>query len=300
MRDSLRAVRPLGVFLLACLTTVLAHTSSANDSDAMVKLWTLPDTERTYLLATPQNQQHEKPRPLLIMLHGGMGNARSFLDSTGLVPLAVEADWLVALPNGAAGPARSPDRRTWNAGLCCGRAARTNSKDQLFIENMIDHIATKQSIDRNQIYVVGFSNGGMMAYSMACDASSPVRAIAVVGASLVSETCSHPSSKVAIFALHGDDDQSVPFAGGKGSRTRTRLHYRSVLDSLATFARPRKCKRTGPNLLPDGDRGWNWRCKAGAPIELRVFKQTGHRWPSSASAMIVDFFSRLNQSPKSH
>ena len=265
----------------------------------MIKMFTLPDTERTYLLATPQSQQQKKPQPLLIMLHGGMGNAQSFLSSTDLVPLAIEANWLIALPNGATGPARSPDRRTWNAGRCCGRAVRTQSNDKLFIEKMIDHIETTHAVDRKQVYLVGFSNGGMMAYSMACDASTPVRAIAVVGASLVSESCLHPSSTVAIFALHGDGDQSVPFAGGQGSRTRTRLHYRSVLDSLATFARPRKCERRGPILLPDGDREWDWQCKAGAPIELRVFEQTGHRWPSSASAMIVDFFSRLNQLPKS-
>ncbi|MDG2050569.1 MAG: alpha/beta fold hydrolase, partial [Myxococcota bacterium] len=203
--------------LFAFVMGLVSSPSLAADADFSLKMRTMPKTDRSYLLATPRDAPTPSPRPLLIMLHGGMGNAQSFERSTDVTPAAIRAGWIVAFPNGTEGGASHRNRRTWNAGRCCGRASRTQSEDRQFIENMIDQIDERESIDRKKIYVIGFSNGGMMAYSLACHSEKPIRAIVVVGASLVSQPCAQPSRSVAILALHGDQDDSVPLEGGRGA-----------------------------------------------------------------------------------
>src|SRR5690606_11379293 len=70
----------------------------------------------------------------------------------------------------------------------------------------------------NQVFVLGHSNGGYMAYRMACERADAITAIASLAgnASSMPEACT-PSRPVNVVHLHGTADDTVPFAGAMPS-----------------------------------------------------------------------------------
>ncbi len=82
----------------------------------------------------------------------------------------------VAYPDGIGG--------SWNAGGCCGQAEADDLDDVGFILALVDELVASYSIDPDRVYLTGFSNGGLLAYRLACE-SDRFAAIAPVGATLV-------------------------------------------------------------------------------------------------------------------
>src|SRR5437773_1561304 len=82
----------------------------------------------------------------------------------------------------------------WNAGTCCGAAARENVDDVGFLKAVIDRVSKQLPVDQKRIYIAGFSDGGRMAYHAACQLSSTIAAIGVVSGSLLDDHCSPAKS----------------------------------------------------------------------------------------------------------
>ena len=61
-------------------------------------------------------------------------------------------------------------RRAWNAGICCAFALRN---DVGYLVDVVNASSQAVPVDATRVYVVGFSNGGMMALRAIC--SAPVR-----------------------------------------------------------------------------------------------------------------------------
>lgn len=91
--------------------------------------------------------------PLIIGLHGGISNPTTFALQSGLVR-AVEAGFTVCLPYGTGATAKA---LTWNAGTCCGYAKRRGVDDLEFLNRLALRLERRP-------FVVGFSNGAMLAY----------------------------------------------------------------------------------------------------------------------------------------
>lgn len=75
---------------------------------------------RQYLLFNPQ---HLKAAPLIIVLHGGGGNATRMLQHWQM--LAQREGLIIAAPNA--------QQATWNATGCCGNAQQQQTADAAFI-----------------------------------------------------------------------------------------------------------------------------------------------------------------------
>ena len=61
-----------------------------------------------------------------------------------------------------------------------------------------------------RVSVVGFSNGGMMAYRFACARPDLVDTVGVLSGTLEVPRCAGP---IRALHLHGDRDTAVPFDG---------------------------------------------------------------------------------------
>ena len=120
--------------------------------------------------------------PLVVVLHGGGGNAENIEEVTGFSEKADEEGFIVVYPDGSG----RLDRYllTWNAGFCCGYALENNIDDVGFIRALIEYLQEKYAINRNMIYVTGISNGGMMSYRLGAELSDIVAAIAPVAGSI--------------------------------------------------------------------------------------------------------------------
>jgi polyhydroxybutyrate depolymerase len=167
---------------------------------------------RTYLLHVPPHRPRRvgfaEEYPLFIVLHGSgasgqtirqMSNLDSLADASGAVVVYPDAtrNWL-GLQSG------------WNAGACCGAAARKAVDDVGFLRTLVTHIETGLRVDRRRVYVAGFSDGARMAFRAGCDLSAEVAAIAVVAGSLVEPDC-RPGRPVPLVAFHGTADSEVAF-----------------------------------------------------------------------------------------
>lgn len=113
---------------------------------------------RTYLTLAPRTLTGRVP--VLVLLHGVAMDATGIVNLTGLAARTGPA--VIVAPEGW--------HRSWNAGGCCGAAFRAGIDDVAFIRAALAEVlAANPAADPSRVYAVGFSNGGRMAYRLACD-----------------------------------------------------------------------------------------------------------------------------------
>ncbi len=237
--------------------------------------------ERSYLLHVPRGHDATRSAALVLVFHGGGGNAESTARLTEFDRLADEAGFLVVYPNGSG---RVPKVLTWNGGACCGYAQRTQADDVGFVRAIVADVGAVAAIDRKRIYATGLSNGAIMAYRLACEAADLIAAIAPVAGTQNVEQCA-PPGPVALVHVHGTEDAHVPYSGGVGARSLTRVRYASVEDSVRFWVRQNRCvvepvERRFADVRHVAYRG----CANGADVELYSIEGGGHAWPGAAAA----------------
>lgn len=169
---------------------------------------------RRYLLHVPRRRPVTtagtfRGFALVIVLHGSSGSAEEMEVTTGLDSLGEAGRFLVAYGQGVQG-AGGLFPSDWNAGDCCGAAARENIDDIGYVTAIIASVGAGVALDKQRIYVAGFSDGGRMAHHLGCRLSSTIAAIAVVSGSLKDSDC-HPTRAVPMLAIHGTSDDQVPY-----------------------------------------------------------------------------------------
>lgn len=175
-----------------------------------------------------------RPYPLVIALHSLYHDGNQAKE-WGLEDLARSAGFALVSPDGIG--------RSWNAGSCCGSAAENVVDDVGWLHSLMQHLVAKYPIDPDRIYLVGLSNGGMLAYRYACEHSAEIAGIAVVAGSLQVLGC-RPQSPVSVVAVHGGKDGHVPGAGTVWQGALGTA-IRSTADSLAPFRSADRCQPVG-------------------------------------------------------
>jgi polyhydroxybutyrate depolymerase len=139
-------------------------------------------SERSFTLNLPPTYYDSRARvPLVIALHGGGGSGAQFEATSGLTQKADAAQVAVVYPDGTA---RAVGLRTWNGGGCCGHAVAADIDDVEFMRQLIAHLTANYRINRKRVYVAGHSNGGILAYRLACELPERIAAIAANAAAL--------------------------------------------------------------------------------------------------------------------
>lgn len=263
---------------------------------------------RTYLLHVPRAYDGSRPWALVIVLHGGGGNAKNVQRMTGFSDEANKKGFLVVYPNGTG---RLPDRfLTWNAGNCCGYALEHNVDDTAFIRAMIGKLRKDYNIDGKAVYVTGISNGGMLAYKLGCELSDQIAAIAPVAGAMNVDVCM-PMEPVSVIAFHGTEDRHVLYRGGWPLVYYDRYERKdnSVAHAMDYWVERNACD-TRPQEMEKGRvkiKSWSF-CLQGAEVSLYSIIGGGHAWPGgtaermwgdppeiggiSATGIIWDFFDR--------
>ena len=172
-----------------------------------------------------------------------------------------------------------------------------------FALSLIDDLEARTPIDRARIYATGFSNGAMLAYRLAAEASDRIAAIAAVEGSMVTADFA-PSRPVSILHIHSLDDPRVPYHGGYGGYLwilqsierliNPDLGNPDVEQMLARWRKFDKCPeqpRIGPTVIgqpgsPDyGNTAtkYTWgSCAQGTEVVLWKLAGSQHVWPGGA------------------
>ena len=232
---------------------------------------------RTYQIFVPARNGR---LPLVIALHGGGGNGAQLAKSAGLIDEAAKEGFVLALPEGSS---RFGKLETWNAGGCCAYAMREKIDDIGFIRALIDELERTQPVDPKRIYVVGMSNGGMMAERVAIELGDRIAGAAVfVGALFGNEP--RPVAAVPMLIVNAEKDEQVPIAGGTSTtgivRRSQGMPYKPSRYAATFWATANRCT-TNPTKAETADyvrERWTG-CASGADVDFYIVKGAEHGWP---------------------
>ena len=198
---------------------------------------------RQVIVYAPATLPPAGARALVLVLHGGLGNADRIYaggaeKGLNLDALADKYGFIVAYLNGTpVTRMMGPQFKGWNAGGgCCGAPAADNLDDVGYITGAVNALAARHDVDRARVFAIGHSNGAMMAERMACE-TDVFAAIVAISGPLNLEVRSCPKGQGRrVLAIHGADDANVPIQGGVGSKGLSKVAYKSEADSERIWA----------------------------------------------------------------
>jgi polyhydroxybutyrate depolymerase len=223
--------------------------------------------QRSYIVYRPSGLSGSVP--LVVMLHGGYGSATEAERSYGWDAEADRQHFLVAYPN-SVGVA-------WNTGGgCCGQAAARNIDDAGFIGAMVRQISAEAAVDPARIYATGISNGGILAYTLACQTTI----FAAIGPDSATQlgACDQPAP-LSVIHIHGSADATIPYDGGEGNVT-LRIDGPAIPALNASWRGIDQCAL--PVITTKGAVTTSIAsCPNGRTVELITIAGAGHQWPGS-------------------
>lgn len=237
--------------------------------------------QRSYLVrATHIHAKQKQTVPLVIVLHGGGGNAAITERMTGFTKKAIKEQFIVVYPNGSS---HFEDKLlTWNAWHCCGYAMEKNVDDVGFINAMLMQLIKDYPIDPKRVYVTGLSNGGMMSHKIGIELSDKITAIAPVISGLFGDE-KQPNQPVAALMINGKLDASVPYLGGApGGRFAKRwrgTHVKPASYQTDFWAKANSCEAKALEQDLGFAMHWKHNCPNQKLVELYLVKNNGHAWP---------------------
>jgi len=182
---------------------VFAGLTSAQTNEGTMEQFTLTqdDRERTYLLYTPANYAESKTYTLLLALHPASTTAQQMAEMTQFENLADTNDIIIAYPDAIAG--------RWNS------SGTTNVDDLGFITALMDTLIADYTIDDDQVFVLGYSNGGLMTLKLRCMLSERIAGIISYAAPMTFAIAGDCQSEavVSVLVIHGTSDEVFPFSG---------------------------------------------------------------------------------------
>lgn len=230
---------------------------------------------RTYSYYVPATYNHSNAVPLVIRLHGFGSNGAEHARRGDFRPIADTANFIVAHPDGSV--EKLTKKRFWNFGRVMGSSV----DDVSFIQELIDTISARLSIDQSRIYAVGMSNGSFLCYQLACK-SDRIAAIGCVTGSMgkkMFDEC-QPSRGVPVMQIYGTKDNI--------NHHRGNLTIKSMEDVTNFWVEKNNCSKD-PSVVhvtdinpEDGATAIHYRyasAEGGEPVEIIKVVGGGHTWP---------------------
>jgi polyhydroxybutyrate depolymerase len=215
---------------------------------------------RTYTLNVPPGLTG--PAPLLVSLHGTDDTSAGMEAESGWSGYAAAHHFIVAYPQGIA------LAQTWHF--------ERASIDVTFLTGLVRDVESTWCVDKSRVYAEGWSNGGIMAQRLACDAADTFTAVAgwestdaidPNPATFSPGSPCAPSRSISVGIFQGQFDPiSNPIVG--------------VIDVRSWLTR-NNCARTPVRSADRFGTLTSYRpCAGGAGVVWRSEFNTTHQWPA--------------------
>lgn len=270
----------LWVLLASLLTSpVPVMAQDAAPSPAELSSISFQGVERQYLLHKPPTQKGAVP--LVIALHGLNQAVEGVRRSLAMEPLADRENFAVLYPMALKGhwsfdeslPVRLPQRDE-------------RIDDVGFINAIVDELVAEGSVDASRVYATGLSNGGLMAWTLACQMSERLAGVAPLISGMVDHQVEHCSPKrlVPLVVIAGTEDWMQPYDGAITE------HFRllSIPETLEFWRHQRGCTSYDVNMIASREPSDQTRavilewtaCKSPSPQRFYRIEGGGHSLPS--------------------
>ncbi|MCA9830961.1 MAG: PHB depolymerase family esterase [Dehalococcoidia bacterium] len=238
---------------------------------------------RSYRVYLPTTSKPGIRLPVVIDFHALASNGQLQESLTGFRALAESEGFILVHPDGVGTPSG------WNALL----NTTSGIDDVQFTSDLLDDLLRDYCVDARRIYATGFSNGAMLASRIGCQLGSRVAAIApVAGFYTPDDNC---VGVAPVLAIHGTNDDVVPFAGG----LTVGVPYPGVEESLKQWAGTvAHCSGAessyyiGPGLRLESYEGCGRELSS-----LLIVEGLGHAPPTGAVAEYIWSFFKQQQLP---
>ncbi len=257
------------------------------------------DYSRRYLVYAPPEVGKTSTAPVVLLLHGGGGDANSLIRSAGMDAIADREKFIVVYPEGTGKKIGKKRFSVWNGGRCCGKAKEENVDDVGFLAEVIRRVKSDYRIDSNRVFMSGHSNGAIMSYRFACDRPDLITAIAPVGSVGDERDCT-PTKKLSVLHIHGKLDECARFNGGKDcggcfetffhslglKRFKQKRHAcESVPKHMVRWQNNLACKEESARVEKRGPASCTFydTCKSGGTLGYCFVEGMGHAWPGATS-----------------
>jgi polyhydroxybutyrate depolymerase len=169
---------------------------------------------RYYLLDVPSSADNQTPLMLIFGLHGYDMNNVAVIDRYNFNSRS-GGKAITVLPYGEGPPPGDTShwgdqvlKSTWN-----GNEANYN-----FLHTLMTDLESRYCIDKNRVFIAGFSMGGYFTNTLACAHSDWFRAFAPISGGVAGTSCSDASVKPPIMIHHGTADTIVTYSNGEATR----------------------------------------------------------------------------------
>lgn len=159
--------------------------------------------DRGYHVLAPDDWDGETALPVLLHFHGWMRDGALIVRHQRIASATRKRGVLLVAPNGIG--------KTWNFW-------QSASRDVPFAASVIDDVAKAYPIDREKIFVSGYSYGGAMAWRFVCQQGDGVAALLAISGSIRQDTrC--PEAPDEVRHVHGLSDTVMDFPMGPDADT---------------------------------------------------------------------------------
>ncbi len=222
--------------------------------------------DRGYLLIEPAHSTGAA-LPLIVVLGGVNASPTQEAERDEFLPLVAQDKAVLVYP--------AAYGESWNVGVadCCGPAATANVDDVSFVEQVASAVTARQLISTT--YLVGFSNGGKLAYQVMCDHPQQFAALAVTGAVPLTN-CAAPVPRPVYISV-GTKDTELPLQGQSVAATD------ALAAALTTWRGYDGCKSPPRSITVGSAVETTWAsCADGTRVVSVLYSGLDHEWPSTA------------------
>jgi poly(3-hydroxybutyrate) depolymerase len=238
---------------------------------------------RTYEVRLPAAYESNDNMPVIIDLHGTYSTIADHKTFSAFNDIADANNIIMVWPQALELTACDNEvySSRWNANFV------NLPNDIGFIDALIDRVITDYKVNPKRVYVDGLSNGGFMAYSLACALSDKIAAIASVAGTMsdnLMNTC-NPNRTVPVLEIHGTADQICDYDGYNAG---CEGHAAAVDDLIAFWQSKNGCSSSYDEISYD-DLDTSDGCTArmltyqgcNNTVKLVIIDGGGHFWPGS-------------------
>jgi polyhydroxybutyrate depolymerase len=248
------------------------HTRQTLDEDTELRTIEIRGHQRRYRVHIGKSAQ-ASPMPVVLVLHGRYGTGAGMESLTGFSLLADRVGFMAVYPDGI--------NRSWDGiRAVTGDAAAGGVDDVVFIDAVIDKLASDHPIDLRRIYLVGMSNGGSFVHRLACELPGRMAAIASVAGTIpkalaTGYTAAQPTS---VMHIHGTADTIVRYLGSSTKESDGLLSASATVGFWSTVG---GCLGMPEHtIVEEGIRQERYvDCAGGTEVILYVVEGGGHTWP---------------------
>lgn len=226
---------------------------------------------RSYLLVRPGATGLAK-LPVVVVLHG-RNETPAAIESITHTP-SVTGPAILVFPAGYG--------RSWDAGGCCGVAFRNDVNDIAFLTQTIHRVlASQPDAAPGRVYMLGFSNGGRMAYRVACADPGLLAGIAAVEA-VPGDHCK-ATTPLPVMVVASSHDPLLALSNTSRPKVMQGYVEPSVQTTVAEWRNIDGCSTAGAQSLTGVATVDTWsHCKGAGRVAYVLYPGGGHSWPQGA------------------